>query len=586
MKFKSTLKFMPLIAATSLAPIASVACLRLVHRDIFVSEDVPDELDFVANASFSNISNNYVIANQNINIFKNKQNKDTYINVNEVIKKLNGYFDLEKISQIDVVDDKGVIEKNDGDVIEFALGQDVIIYSGSEAFELAKSSVSYDYNKYIHFLNFSTKSLRPKDELLPYIDLGKYNMKIFAKNKNIYMPLSLFNLLFMSQNYYNLQYNGVSLVGIDYDISHDADNVEYEKFYNQSKLEVNDQQRLNNYNFLALLFDNFYGLSSELYKKYNSTSFDEFTHSVGLYDKIIDKKYSVYTGAYQQLWYKYLNELHSRIITKGYAAPSNTNLNQKDGRTLSRKWQEYMQVLDKLTKLREQEEPKNIVVIENDVARIRIDSFLSGTNEEIARGDSYLYDSYELMKAAIAKIQRVDTEGKVKNIVIDISQNGGGSSAALEKVVGFLTKKPYSLFVQDRMTKTYSDIEIGIDTNSDGKYNSEDGYNQYHWYLLTGINTFSAANLFAHIVKQSGMAKIIGQKSGGGMFAVLPTILPDGTNVDISGPDAWTGPKSNVNSISDLPISEHGVKPDYIYSYDDFYNLKKIRDFIKSIDNH
>ncbi|QBF34577.1 hypothetical protein EG856_01395 [Mycoplasmopsis phocirhinis] len=585
MKFKLKSKFIPLITAVTLPTISLTSCFSSSDKKIYVTEQIPNELTLLANVNFNNLSREYLIKNQNINIFENKTNKNIYINVNEIFKKLNGFFDLKKLSKIDVVDAKAIIQKNNGDVVEFSTTDDKLVFTDSQAFDLSKSSLTHNYNQYLHFLDTTFKSLRSKDELLPTLNLKKYDMPIYTQDKNIYMPLSLFNLLFMSQNYYNLQYNGTSLLGYDYENSHSFAHPKYVKFYRDANWTSTSEQRLNNYNFLALLFDNFYGLSNELYKRHNSSDFNEFTHITGLYDKIIDQNYSTYSNAYEQLWYVYLNELHSRIITEGYLAPTNDNVNKSDSRQLSSKYADYEKTLTKLQDLRALEKQKNSAVIEGNIARIKLDAFLSGSKEEINSKQPYLYDSYELMKAAIAKIKRLDPQNKVKSIVIDISQNGGGSSAALEKVVGFLTKKPFNVFIQDRITKAYVDLKIGVDTNSDNKYNNKDGYDEYNWYLLTGINTFSAANLFAHVVKQTGIAKIIGQKSGGGMFAVLPTVLPDGTNVDISGPIAYSAASDNVNTVEDLPISEFGVEPDYLYPYDDFYDLEKLSKFINGIEN-
>lgn len=99
----------------------------------------------------------------------------------------------------------------------------------------------------------------------------------------------------------------------------------------------------------------------------------------------------------------------------------------------------------------------------------------------------------------------------------------------------------------------------------------KNGFSEYNWYVLVGVSTYSAANLFAHVVKQEKIATVIGQKTGGGMFSVLPTILPDGTNVDVSSTLAWTGkPNKEIQTSEDLPFTDQGIEPDFYVDYKDF----------------
>ncbi|PZW01544.1 S41 family peptidase [Metamycoplasma auris] len=103
-----------------------------------------------------------------------------------------------------------------------------------------------------------------------------------------------------------------------------------------------------------------------------------------------------------------------------------------------------------------------------------------------------------------------------------------------------------------------------VDTNGDKNYDN-DAYTKYNWSLLVGINTFSAANQLTSIVKEMGIAKIIGKQAGGGMSAIMPLVLNDGTTITISGPNnAVFGEKNE--SI------EGGITPDINLEYKDFYN--------------
>ncbi|SYV90216.1 transmembrane protein and tail specific protease [Metamycoplasma alkalescens] len=79
------------------------------------------------------------------------------------------------------------------------------------------------------------------------------------------------------------------------------------------------------------------------------------------------------------------------------------------------------------------------------------------------------------------------------------------------------------------------------------------------------MNSFSAANQLTSIVKEMGIAKIIGQKSGGGMSAIMPIVLNDGTTITISSPN------NAVHGENNQEI-ESGIEPDIKLDYKDFYN--------------
>nr|WP_307908642.1 hypothetical protein [Mycoplasmopsis bovis] len=47
------------------------------------------------------------------------------------------------------------------------------------------------------------------------------------------------------------------------------------------------------------------------------------------------------------------------------------------------------------------------------------------------------------------------------------------------------------------------------------------------------------ANLLTHIAKENKFATILGNKSGGGMWSILPVVIPDGTSFKFSSNNAW-----------------------------------------------
>ena len=182
--------------------------------------------------------------------------------------------------------------------------------------------------------------------------------------------------------------------------------------------------------------------------------------------------------------------------------------------------------------------------------------------------DAWNYDSFYFMKEMMANIKQYP---EVTDIIIDLSTNGGGNLAALEKVMGFLTDKPVKFSICDSLDQSSTVWNFEVDVDNDGIYDN-DAYENYNWHLLTGINTFSAANLMVGLFRQMKLGDVIGQKSGGGMCAVLPTVLADGTGIAISSPYCLQYLEIDNDGKYEFSDIEGGFEPDIKVPYDFFYN--------------
>ena len=86
----------------------------------------------------------------------------------------------------------------------------------------------------------------------------------------------------------------------------------------------------------------------------------------------------------------------------------------------------------------------------------------------------------------------------------------------------------------------------------------------------------------ASVFKQMNLGKIIGQKSGGGMCAVLPTVLADGTALTISSPYCLQTYSKNDDWEYVFSDIEGGIDVDATLDYKYFYNDEKIYNLIQS----
>lgn len=106
----------------------------------------------------------------------------------------------------------------------------------------------------------------------------------------------------------------------------------------------------------------------------------------------------------------------------------------------------------------------------------------------------------------------------VKNVVINISDNGGGSACALVSVLGFLSEDgEVKITVNDLGSGNYREECYHVDTNLDGVADDQDGYGgQYDFYIMCSGSSYSCGNALPYYAQKDGLAKIIGTNPGGG----------------------------------------------------------------------
>lgn len=122
---------------------------------------------------------------------------------------------------------------------------------------------------------------------------------------------------------------------------------------------------------------------------------------------------------------------------------------------------------------------------------------------------------------------KIAKDSKVKDVVIDLSNNGGGAIMCLPFLSAYFTDDPYYA-VNDTAKGCVFDYHYKVDLNNDGKYGDVgDTYKgKYNFYILTSPFSFSCGNSLPGLAKSAGV-KIIGQRSGGGTSSVA--VYSDGS---------------------------------------------------------
>lgn len=182
----------------------------------------------------------------------------------------------------------------------------------------------------------------------------------------------------------------------------------------------------------------------------------------------------------------------------------------------------------------------------------------------------------------IAQYNSTPAGNKIRNIVIDESCNGGGSDVACEAAVAFLkyavSKTSYTKHKANNTSGAYYDISISLGDSAQYEFTKmtlkettktlDEWFTDCHFYVLTSGFSFSNANAFACMIKEScPKIKIIGQKSGGGSCNVVTTSLPDSTVFSFSTSTEYVK-KLADGSYADI---DDGAEPDFEIPYEKFY---------------
>lgn len=553
----------------SIMSILLSGCDSKLFNKHFINDDNKNISSF--SVPFVNESpEDYTILENKMTIYTVDNGTVPYVSIDGFISTLDGFFNLKNIKKrVNKFNNEYVLTTHEQYEITFDWNQNTI-YSpyfayfdtlqkgGSNpiATKFVKSTYDYDYgNK-----PFSVK-------------LSNYYFDIYYYKDACLIPLFFANLLFCSQWYYNIFYNGDCCYGVSGEVT------SLNKYYDCSNngKEIPDDMRLAAVNSLLFTFDHFYGLKEDkeytLFKDYISKESMSLLWSNDASDNY---------QAYKQIIYGLLDELHTRIdLPSYYCNPSTCVESLEDHGNF---YKNFYNLRNQQKELRNSNLGGAIPVRYSDnLAIITFDSFLLGSESQIydsynqIKSDAWKYDTYHFMRHCIKDIK---THTNVEKVLIDLSLNGGGNVLSLFKALGFLTDQKIPRSTYDTLSNNYSIINYVVDTDGDGSY-SNDAYNEYEWNLLISQNTFSAANTFTSVFKEMNLGKIYGHASGGGMCSVLPLVLADGTAIAISSNNSSRFVTERNNKYYFRAI-EHGIAPDVEIDYADYYNDSKLVEYLNN----
>ena len=173
-------------------------------------------------------------------------------------------------------------------------------------------------------------------------------------------------------------------------------------------------------------------------------------------------------------------------------------------------------------------------------------------------------------------LEKAENDPEVKNFVLDIATNGGGSTDIVLFITSLLCNKS-DICYENTLTGQSIKSTFEVDRNLDGKFDEKDAEVKFdlNFALLISGYSFSCGNILPALLKDYGIP-ILGQRSGGGSCAVLYNPSADGFGYCYSTHRHRMANTSNENIDS-------GIEPTYLLeTVDDFYDIPKVTELIKN----
>ena len=194
-------------------------------------------------------------------------------------------------------------------------------------------------------------------------------------------------------------------------------------------------------------------------------------------------------------------------------------------------------------------------------------------------------------------LEQAAADPEVKNFVLDLSVNLGGSSDVVMAMTSLMYDQSF-FRAYNVLTGQKTEWYYDVDRNFDGKYDAQDQDVHYdlNFCILIGPIAFSCGNLYPSLCKDAGLL-IAGQKSGGGSCAVGAYRTADGFYYQISAARArlsdanWQningGITPHVEIAYDKQYTYSYQGRDYtVYSYQNFWDLDYLSTIIGEYYNH
>ncbi len=389
------------------------------------------------------------------------------------------------------------------------------------------------------------------DEPIPVtFDFAKYGIAIYADAEDVYLPLAVLSCMLEDESLNLIAWNGENL----YKYSGNMNNLKTfaPGFYAGDKIQalINGQaqraedQIRESYAELCFFADYFYGhpgvaaIDAAIEEKGLDAALDDLPDGRGeaIRQALHSPDYIEYLVGINDLISYGLGDGHTSLITISamtalpnlYAETTNRMIPMitEAMQTAMNLFQYMLQqiIMPTRTQLWGEETYREF----GSTAIIRIDIF----NPDEAGWHAWKEGQAEMPMDALGitcrGLEKAAANPNIKNIIFDLTANGGGSQDLLQAIIGMVTGE-VNFRGYNTLTKQHMHSVVRTDRNMDGAIDEKDKdvTFDYHFGVLTSRMAFSCGNLFPYMMQEEGAA-VIGENTGGGGCVVQMFTLSDG----------------------------------------------------------
>ena len=371
-------------------------------------------------------------------------------------------------------------------------------------------------------------------------DFAKYGMRIYADGHDVYLPLSVLSNMLTDIATHHLRYDGKALYQKRVELTANAGDAVLLNETLQAMLsgEARPADVISQcYADLCFNFDTFFGYPGKAAldpamaeKGLDGALTDLGAEGAAIKAGLLSPGMPEYLAALQRLFMVWLSDGHTAAtdlvtVMESPAAAANLKIMEQTSQTF------LTDLLDSKTSLtqvlRSAITPQRKLVWGDaayreygNTAIIRLDTFMpdEAAWEAWYRGEGAFPE--DCVGSVVRGLRRASENANIKNVIFDLTCNGGGSSDVLMMIMGLTTGRN-DLYGRNRLTGQSMHIIYETDNNFDGVFDEKDleARFDFNYGVLTTRQAFSCGNLFPIVMRESGAA-VIGESTGGGSCCI------------------------------------------------------------------
>jgi len=360
------------------------------------------------------------------------------------------------------------------------------------------------------------------------IDLTKYNIKVFEYNDKCYAPTYVVSNVMWPQFFgspVKYFYNGANTYDYVAAIDQQKQINPLADIRKNSSICSSSEYMQFNYDFLALVYDHFFGLDK---RTSISTGIEHTYFKNGAYaslepfkTKLLSTQLNVSNNGMVEFYNQEVNDGgHSSYGAANILTDSDKHVEYTGDYDQILKWEKALIKARKDASLAPTQHDnyfQGYYKEDDGVGFITFDIFDNESSKPLTKDDLAETEYGKHTATLFGYANQQIRAHSIKNIVIDLSCNGGGAGDAVMFIMSYLTGKGGTLSIRNPKDGAHIKVTGYADVNFDGKYDSNDVIpSDVNVYAIISNSTFSSANLLTVLLKENTNTKFIGTRSGGG----------------------------------------------------------------------